>query len=129
MLQQRHRNLPPWDLHRLYNQGDVSAARENRTGSEIKLNRVRHAVAGVVQDLETLGGRNSSATGINAADPVIGSSEVQGGAIHAFLHNSGLEDLGNLVGRNGLAKVYNGDGEVVGKAEIWGCVRIGFTFQ
>ena len=64
-----------------------------------------HAVlwsaAGVIQDLGTLGGTNSSAIDVNASGQVIGSSQIAGNAAtHFFLWSSatGMQDLDTVIG-------------------------------
>jgi probable HAF family extracellular repeat protein len=79
---------------------------------------------GVIKDLGTLPGGTtfSAASGINNRDEVVGSSDVKGGAMHAFLSRDGkMSDLGTLAhdptldsGANGI----NDRGEIVGSSEV-----------
>ena len=70
-----------------------------------------------VQDLGTLGGRFTSATGVNDAGQVTGYSETADGQIHAFVYADGkLTDLGGLGGSGSLGAAINDRGEVTGFA-------------
>lgn len=74
--------------------------------------------SGKVQELETLGGRDSIAYDINDDGDVVGISETasksQG---HAFLYSDGsMKDLGTLGGERSLAMAINNKRQVVGSA-------------
>jgi probable HAF family extracellular repeat protein len=84
-------------------------------------NPVGHAfrwIGGRMQDLTTLGGTNSSATGGNNAGQAAGSSDLPGGATsHAFLWSGGtMADLGALNGPTGssYAQLVNDKQQVAG---------------
>jgi len=72
---------------------------------------------GVMTDLGTLGGNNSSATALNATGTVVGSADTAAGASHAFVDRSGvMTDLGTLDGATAgsTALAVNDAGQVVG---------------
>src|SRR5690606_25958683 len=67
--------------------------------------------------LGTLGGKGSSATGINDAGQVAGFSHTADGDTHAFITGPGgvgMRDLGTLGGRESRASGINDAGQVVG---------------
>ena len=72
--------------------------------------------SGPMQDLGTLGGRNSHAHGINNNGQVVGSSGTSDGYGRAFLwqKGSGMQDLGTLGGLSSVAYSINNNGQVVG---------------
>jgi len=66
-------------------------------------------------DLDTLGGNDSSARGINDIGQVVGSSKTSSGEKHAFLYENGtMTDLGTLGGNTSIAYGINDIGQVVG---------------
>ena len=72
---------------------------------------------GAITDLGTLGGNESSATGINNLGQVVGQSRVVGGGLnnHAFLYSGGvMTDLGTLGGASSVAAGINDSGQIVG---------------
>jgi probable HAF family extracellular repeat protein len=72
---------------------------------------------GVLKDLGTLGGDNSSANDINAAGHVAGYAETTGGDHRAFLYDgSSLKDLGTLGGASSESVAVNGLNQVVGSS-------------
>lgn len=78
---------------------------------------IRHAFLwqeGVMTDLETLGGGNSGAQGLNEANEVVGWSQTVSGDTHAFLWTEldGMIDLGS-----GEAYDINDSGEIAGSTE------------
>ena len=78
------------------------------------------AVAWVVRDLGTLGGRSSRATAINSAGVIVGTSNVAGnGTAHAFVwRNGSMTDLGALAGDYSEATAINDDGVIVGWSRV-----------
>jgi probable HAF family extracellular repeat protein len=74
--------------------------------------------SGTMHDLETLGGTDSYAQGINAAGQVAGYSQTTGdAATHAFLYDPGapgLHDLGTLGGTSSYGLRINASGQVTG---------------
>jgi len=72
-------------------------------------------------DVGTLGGVNSNATGINAAAQVVGLSDTLAGPSHAFFGTTSLRmlDLGTLA-RSGTsnATAVNDQGQVVGSGDV-----------
>jgi probable HAF family extracellular repeat protein len=78
-----------------------------------------------MNDLGTLGGRHSTAYGINASGQVAGESRIAGDAeTHAFLYSGGtLADLGTLGGTHSAAYGINASGQVVGGAFTVGNVE------
>jgi len=97
----------------------------NNNGQVAGQNASSHAFVysgGVITDLGTLGGVESSATGINDLGQVVGYSYPAGNtAWHAFLYDSGhMTDLGIFPGGRGFyiqAHAINNVGKVVGKAD------------
>jgi probable HAF family extracellular repeat protein len=76
-----------------------------------------------MQDLGTLGGTNSWASGVSANGAVVvGDSLIAGGAFRAFRWTgSGMQDLGTLGGTNSSASGVSADGAVVvGGSQIAG---------
>jgi probable HAF family extracellular repeat protein len=77
---------------------------------------------GKMIDLDTLGGEESYATGINNSGQIVGWSLTTSGEKHAFLKNPGekMKDMGTFGGKGILGKPYsiatgiNGKGQVVG---------------
>lgn len=70
-----------------------------------------------LHSLGTLGGRSSSATGINDRREVVGSADTKSGKSHAFLWSRGkMRDLGTLGGFWSEASAINNKGEVVGSS-------------
>jgi probable HAF family extracellular repeat protein len=91
-------------------------------GASIAPGFVTHAVlwsaAGVIQDLGTLGGSNSTAIDINNPGQVIGSSQIAGdAATHFFLWSqlNGMQDLATLIDPNVTSVVeINDEGQIIG---------------
>jgi probable HAF family extracellular repeat protein len=86
----------------------------------------QHAVLfssdGSVQDLGTLGGSVSHASGINDLGQVVGGAALANGQSHAFVYTQkqGMQDLGTLGGSGGTAHAINNAGTVVGHAYLSG---------
>jgi probable HAF family extracellular repeat protein len=82
------------------------------------LHAVIWSASGVVQDLGTLGGTNSTAIDINDAGQVIGSSQIAGNAAtHFFLWSSGsgMQDLSTIIDPNVTSVVeINASGQIIG---------------
>ena len=73
-----------------------------------------------LQDLGTLGGKESSAYGLNNFGQVVGGAEATSGQAHAFLWDteSGMQDLHPfLTGKTSVATDINDHGQIVGFAE------------
>ena len=75
-----------------------------------------------MQDLGTLGGDTSVATGINDSGQVAGYSYTANDATeHAFLYSNGtMQDLGTLGGSGSIAYGINTSGQVVGQSALAG---------
>lgn len=109
-------SIPFW----ITNTGEVVGVSE--TGQfDASGNPINHAfrwAGGPLEDLKTLGGNNSFATGANAEGQAAGIADVSGGLTsHAFLWHAGsITDLGALNGPNGFsfASLVNDAGQVVG---------------
>ncbi len=74
-----------------------------------------------MQDLGTLGGSFSQATGINPSGQVVGYSYLADEqTYHAFVWTSltGMQDLGTLGGANSVAVAVNGRGQIVGYSTV-----------
>jgi probable HAF family extracellular repeat protein len=71
---------------------------------------------GVMQDLGTLGGTDSTGRGINSNGHVTGESIPSGalGAAHAFLYDGTMHDLGTLGGTASYGQDINAHDFVVG---------------
>ena len=77
--------------------------------------------SGSMQDLGSLGGRDSLATAINDAGQVVGWAGTENYGSHAFLWQSGsMQDLGTLGGTYSVAFDINAAGQVVGAANTSG---------
>ncbi len=74
---------------------------------------------GVMQDLGTLGGDNSTAVWINDAGEIVGGADLPGSEVeHAFLWRKGvMTDLGTL-GSSSLAEAINSKGQIVGTSRL-----------
>jgi probable HAF family extracellular repeat protein len=73
---------------------------------------------GVITDLGTLGGRESTAYGINEVGQVVGGSDNAAGKFRAFIWTDGvMKGLGTLGGNNSIASGVNRAGHVVGQAQ------------
>ena len=73
---------------------------------------------GAPTDLGTLGGKNSSATAINASGEIVGYADLSNGNLHAFIDaNGSMTDIGTLGGAQSYAIGINASRDVVGKSE------------
>lgn len=95
----------------------------------------QHAVLwsaeGVIQDLGTLGGTNSTAIDINASGQVIGSSQIAGdGATHFFLWSSstGMQDLATILGPVTSVAEINDAGQIIGTYTATGGASHAFLY-
>jgi probable HAF family extracellular repeat protein len=71
--------------------------------------------AGGVKTLGTLGGKNSSASGISDTGEIVGDADTASGDTHAFLYKNGkMTDLGALDGGSSRALSVNSRGVVCG---------------
>jgi probable HAF family extracellular repeat protein len=74
--------------------------------------------AGKARTLGTLGGDHSVVVGLNNRGEVIGESETDRGAWHAFLWRNGtIRDLGTLGGKTARPAAINDRGQVIGNSE------------
>ncbi len=79
---------------------------------------------GKMTDLGTLGGKDSSARGVNGSDQVVGYAYLASGTFHAFLRTGGtMLDLGTLGGDYSYAYAINDAGQIVGAAALSGNTR------
>jgi len=66
-----------------------------------------------------LGGKDSSARGVNSSDQVVGYAYLASGTFHAFLRTGGtMLDLGTLGGDYSYAYAINDAGQIVGAAAL-----------
>jgi probable HAF family extracellular repeat protein len=85
---------------------------------------------GALHDLGTLGGRNSSGSGINANRHVVGYASTNADAnVRAFLYDGTMHDLGTLGGLNSHAAAVNGKDQVVGGADLIDGFRHAFLYD
>jgi len=75
---------------------------------------------GVMSDLGTLGGTNSTAYAIDDSGQVVGESEIAGNAAyHAFVYADGsMDDLGTLGGTDSYATGISDSGQIVGMSQL-----------
>ena len=74
-----------------------------------------------MQDLGTLGGAGSWASGINDAGQVVGYSLTDSSIYHAYFYSGGvMTDIGTLGGSRSWASGVNGRGQVIGRSEVVG---------
>jgi probable HAF family extracellular repeat protein len=72
---------------------------------------------GALQDLGTLGGPSSVATGINDSGIVVGGAQLPNGEFRAFVFENGvLRDLGTLGENFSYAWAVNNSGDIVGES-------------
>jgi len=82
-----------------------------------------------ITDLGTLGGNQSSASGVNDAGQVVGTSTTTYGVSRAFAYGNGaMIDLGTLGGDYSSASAINDQGEVVGTSTTTYGVSRAFLF-
>jgi probable HAF family extracellular repeat protein len=81
-----------------------------------------HAVAwfnGLIFDLGTLGGSNSSALDVNERGQIVGVSDIAAGSQRAFLYECGrMKELGSMGDTYSIARSINDFGQVVGVAQV-----------
>jgi len=112
-------SIPNW----VTNSGDVVGFSETgqTNGFGFPIHHAFRWRNGVMEDLKTLGGDFSGASGANEEGQVLGVANVTGNATsHAFLWDQGsMTDLGTLVGPAGFSfgSLINGQGEVVGYSD------------
>jgi probable HAF family extracellular repeat protein len=81
---------------------------------------------GVMRDLGTLGGLNSSASAISDRGVIVGSSDTGAGFVHAFGYARGvMRDLGTLSGGTSFATAVNKSGQIVGASDGHAFVYVG----
>jgi len=81
-----------------------------------------------MQDLGTLGGSESYASGINNSGQIVGDSYITGDSVrHAFLYDDGkMKDVGNSGGSYSVAYGINDSGQVVGLSFLTGTAHAFF---
>ncbi|MEK8034730.1 hypothetical protein AACH06_28260 [Ideonella sp. DXS29W] len=73
---------------------------------------------GVMQEIGTLGGKSSTAYGVNSHGVAVGTADVHGSTHHAFVFRKGkIADLGTLGGKNSVARAINDRGQITGFAD------------
>jgi len=83
-----------------------------------------------MQDLGTLGGSSSYASGINGSGKVIGSSSTSDGSSHGFLYDGTMQDLGTLPGGSGsYTSGINDSGKVIGSSSTSDGSSHGFLYD
>lgn len=89
-----------------------------------------HYKDGILTDLGTLGGTNSTAESVNDAGVIVGRSQIAGNtAEHAFIYDNGkMTDLGTL-GSYSAAYAINNAGQIVGSSVTAGGQQNAFFYH
>jgi probable HAF family extracellular repeat protein len=99
----------------------VSETGQTDSSGNAIVHAFRYKPGGMMEDLGTLGGNNSTAFGANEEGKIVGVSDVTGGATsHAVSwHRDQITDLDTLVGSSGysLAQLLNNRGQAVGYSQ------------
>jgi probable HAF family extracellular repeat protein len=112
--------LPDSDAICINNNGQIAGY--SYANNNHYIHAFRYSGNGPMQDIGTLGGKNSDAWGINDSGQVVGWSDTSDGdglqICHAFLYSDHgpMQDIGTLGGERSLAVDINNNGQVVGLA-------------
>jgi probable HAF family extracellular repeat protein len=92
---------------------------------------VQRVLAGVIYDLDNLGGGDATVTGVNGAGQIVGYGHTSTSVLpQAFLYSNGtMQDLGTLGGNSAFASGINNLGQVVGYSETAGGDTHAFVYS